>query len=137
MGTPALRHGVELPGHLFGMHEVAQRGHRLELIGREMIDGIDYYALRLTLKDGYVTTFYVDSASWLVTRRREVRPLHVDIDPTPTRIEQKMTDFRKVSGVLFSSNTETDLKTCKVLETTTVRAITVNPKIEEARFGKL
>lgn len=137
-GTAALRHGVELPGHLFGLHEVAQRGHRLELTGREMIDGTDYYVLRLTLKDSYVTALYVDPDSWLVTRRRDVRPLHVDIDPTPTTIEQKMTDFRKVSGVLFSfANTETDLKTGKVLETTTVRAITVNPKIDEARFEKL
>ena len=39
---------------------------------------------------------------------------------------------------MFSfANTETDLKTGKVLETTTARAITVNPKIDEARFGKL
>ncbi len=137
-GTAALRHGVELPGHLYGLREVAQRGHQLELTGREKIDGTDYYALRLTLKDGYTTTLYVDPETWLITRRRDVRPLHVDVDPTPTTIEQKMTDFRKVSGVMFSfANTETDLKTGKVLETTTTRTVTVNPKIDEARFRKL
>jgi hypothetical protein len=52
--TAALRHGVELPGHLYGLHELRQRGHRIDLIGREKIDGIDCYALRLTLDDGYV-----------------------------------------------------------------------------------
>src|SRR6476469_6585849 len=45
----ALRHGVQLPGKLFGLHELKKRGDRLELGGREKIDGIDYYVLRLTL----------------------------------------------------------------------------------------
>lgn len=49
-----------------------------------------------------------------------------------------MSDFRKVSGVMFSfANTETDLQTGKVLENTTIRAITVNPNIDEARFSSL
>ena len=37
--TAALRHGVELPGHLYGLHELRQRGHRIDLIGRETIEG--------------------------------------------------------------------------------------------------
>src|SRR5262245_29721905 len=134
----ALRHGVELPGHLYGLHELRQRGHRIDLIGRERIGGVDHYALRLTLDDGYVTTLYVDPKSWLITHRRDARALHVDIDPTPTTIEQRMSDFRQVAGVWFPfANTETDLKTGKVLETTTIRAITVNPKIDEAIFERL
>ena len=36
--TAALRHGVELPGHLYGLHELRQRGHRIDLIGREKIE---------------------------------------------------------------------------------------------------
>jgi hypothetical protein len=136
--TAALRHGIELPGHLYGLHELRQRGHRIELAGREKIEGIDYYALRLTLNDGYVTTLYLDPKSWRVTRRRDVRPLHVDIDPTPTTIEQHLSDFRQVAGVWFPfANTETDLKTGKLLETTTVRTITVNPEIDEEFFRKL
>ena len=115
--TTALRHGVELPGKLFGLHELKQRGHQIELIGRESVDGINYYVLRLTLSDGYNTTLYIDPESWLVTRRRDFRPLHVDIDPTPTTIEQRLSDFREVSGVRFAfANTETDLKTGKLLE---------------------
>jgi hypothetical protein len=38
--TAALRHGIELPGKLFGLHELKRRGHRIELAGRENIDGI-------------------------------------------------------------------------------------------------
>jgi len=85
----ALRHGVELPGKLFGLHELHQRGHRIDLANREVIDGTNYYALRVALSDGYTTTLYVDPNSWLITRRRDLRPLHVDIDPTPTTIESR------------------------------------------------
>src|SRR6476659_7650053 len=56
--TAALRHGVELPGKLFGLHELKQRGHQIDFVGRESVDGINYYVLRLTLSDGYNTTLY-------------------------------------------------------------------------------
>jgi hypothetical protein len=136
--TAALRHGVELPGKLFGLHELQRRGHRVDLTGRERIDGIDYCALRITLNDGYTTTLYVDPKSWLVTRRRDFRPLHVDVDPTPTTIESRFSDFRKVNGVLFAfASSDTDLATGKVSETTTMRSIKVNPQFDPAIFRRL
>jgi outer membrane lipoprotein-sorting protein len=135
--TAALQHGVELPGKLFGLHELKQRGHQVDLIGRENIDGINYYALGLTLKDGYRTTLYVDPNTWLITRRRDFRPLHVDIDPTPTTIEQRSWDFREISGVQFAfAGSETDLKTGKVLETSQIKSIKVNPAIDPSFFEK-
>jgi hypothetical protein len=136
--TAALQHGVELPGKLFGLHELKQRGHQIELAGREQIEGTNYYALGLTLKDGYRTTLYVDPKSWLITRRRDVRPLHVDIDPTPTTIEQRSSDVREISGVRFAfAGSETDLKTGKVLETSQIKSIKVNPIIDPSFFEKL
>ncbi|PYI77002.1 MAG: hypothetical protein DMF04_07400 [Verrucomicrobia bacterium] len=135
--TATLRHGVELPGKLFGLHEMNARGNQVELIGRENIDGINYYALRLTLRDGYTTNLYVDPKSWLVTRRRDVRPLHVDVDPTPTTIEQRSSDFRTVGGVRFAFvSTETDLQSGQVLETTAVRSVKVNPPLIPAIFER-
>jgi hypothetical protein len=134
----ALRHGLELPGKLFGLHEVKQRGHQIEFVGREKVDGTDYYVLRLTLSDGYTTTLYVDPQSWLITRRRDVRPLHVDVDPTPTTIEQRSSDFREVAGVRFAfASTEIDLKTGKQLESAKVSRINVNPPFDESIFKKL
>jgi hypothetical protein len=136
--TAALEHGIELPGHLFGLDEVRKRGHQLTLHGREQLEGTHYYVLRLTLKDGYVTDLYVDPETWLITRRRDERPLHIDIDPKPTTIEQRMSDFRKVSGVTFSfANVEIDVKTGKVLETTTASEIAVNPPIDPFIFDQL
>ncbi len=136
--TAARRHGIELPGKLFGLHELKRLGHRIELDGREHIDGIQYYVLRLTLSDGCLTTLFVDPKNWLITRRRDVRPLHVDVDPTPTTIEQRSSDFRTIGGVQFAfASSETDLQSGKVLETTAVRSVKINPALAPTIFEKL
>lgn len=138
MAAAALQHGVELPDKLFGLHEMQKRGHKLELSGRETVNGVDYYVLRLTFRDGYTTSLYVDPRTWLITRRRDVRPLHVDIDPTPTTIESRYSDFRRISGVQFSfAGTDVDLATGKVLETTTVKSIQINPAFAQTIFDVL
>jgi hypothetical protein len=136
--TAALRHGVELPGKLFGLHEIKARGHRMKSIGREQIDGVNYYALQLILNDGYAVSLYADPDTWLVTRRRDVRPLHVDVDPTPTTIEQVSSDFRDVNGVKFPFvTTETDLNTGKLLESATTKSVEINPTLPSTLFDKL
>ncbi len=134
----ALQHGVELPGHIFGLHELRKRGHRVELAGREMVGQVNFHVLRVTFADGYSTKLYLDPESWLITRRRDVRALHPDVDPTPTTIESTMTDFQQVDGLLFAfTSTDTDLTTGKTLEKATVRSIVVNPPLDPGVFEKL
>lgn len=134
----ALQHGVEMPGKILGLHEVQQRGHKLALRGREAVDGVDYYVLRLTFADGYTTSLYVDPRTWLITRRRDVRPLHPDVDPTPATIESRYSDFRRISGVQFSfAGEDVDLATGKVLETTTVKSLQINSAFPETVFDVL
>jgi hypothetical protein len=136
--TAALRHGVELPGNLFGLHELQKRGHRLELTGREKVDGVDYYVLRLVFADGYESSLYVDPQTWRITRRRDVRALHPDVDPIKTTIESRKSDWRQVDGLWFAfASEDVDLNTGKILETSTVKETKVNPTIDPAIFSKL
>ena len=129
---------VELPGKLFGLHELRARGHKMKSIGREQIDGVNYYVLQLILNDGDAISLYVDPNSWLVTRRRDVRPLHVDVDPRPTTIEQVSSDFHDVDGVKFPFATaETDLNTGKLLESTITKSVKINPTLPPTLFDKL
>jgi outer membrane lipoprotein-sorting protein len=136
--TAALRHGVELPGKLFGLYELRARGHKMKSIGREQIEGVNYYVLQLILNDGAAISLYVDPNSWLVTRRRDVRPLHVDVDPRPTTIEQVSSDFHDVEGVKFPFATaEMDLNTGKLLESTITKSVKINPTLPPTLFDKL
>jgi hypothetical protein len=134
----ALRHGVELPGKLFGLHEMRSHGHTITLVGRAQITGTNYHVLQLKFSDGFTTSLYIDPATWLTTRRRDYRPLHVDIDPRPTNIETVFSDFRVSGGVRFPfTSVDTDLETGKVLETAHVTSIIINPAIEDRIFDAL
>jgi hypothetical protein len=110
----------------------------MKSIGREQIDGVNYYVLQLILNDGYAVSLHVDPNSWLVTRRRDVRPLHVDVDPRPTTIEQVSSDFHDVNGVKFPFATaETDLNTGNLLESTITKSVKINPTLPPMLFDKL
>ena len=95
-----------------GLHgSRGRRGHRVALTGREEIGGVNYYLFSSLWPTAMSRRSTSIAKSWSVTRRRDVRALHVDIDPTPTTIEQQMSGFRRVAGVLFPfANTETDLE---------------------------
>ncbi len=136
--TAALRHGIELPGNLFGLHEMQQRGNRLEPGGREMVEGVEYYVLHVTFADSYECWLYLDPQTWRITRRRDVRALHPDVDPTKTTIESRKSGWRQIDGLWFAfAGEDVDLKTGKLLETSSVKEIKVNPPIDPALFAKL
>lgn len=135
-GNAALRHGIEFPFKLYGLHELQGRGHRLELLGRQQLDGIDYCQLQLTLDDGFQIQYFLNPDSWLIERSRELRALHVDIDPKPQWIETNFSDYRPAGGVLYPwHQVERRVDTGEVLSTGTVTAIEINPELDAARFS--
>ena len=99
-GEAALRHGVEF--NLFDLHRLSERGHALSLDGRQEIEGTSYYVIKIRLNDGFETYRYIDPHSWMVTRARDVRAVHPDVDATERVIESEYSDFRDVSGVVSS-----------------------------------
>ena len=132
-----LSHGVELPGKLFGLHEMRGRGHAVEFAGRETIDATDFYVLRATLSDGYTTSLYVDPTTWRIARRRDFRPLHIDIDPTPTTIEDQNLDFRQEGGLWFPfGSKQIDVPTGKLLQTSRIESVKINPQVDQSVFRK-
>jgi hypothetical protein len=134
-GNAALRHGMEFPFKLYGLHELQRRGHRLDLLGMQMLDGIDYYQLQLTLDDGFQVQYFLNPESWLIERSREARALHVDIDPEPQWIETVFSDYRPTGGVLYPwHQVERKLDSGEVLSTGTVTAIEINPSLDVACF---
>jgi hypothetical protein len=133
--TSALRHSAQLPTNILGLHEMAVHGHRVNFAGREDIGGVRYYVVVLTLDDGFETRYYLDPASFLITRARVRKALHPDLDPTPTTIEAVWSDFRKTAGVLYAfQSRDTDLATSKLLQTSTILDLRANPPVDETLF---
>lgn len=136
-GRAALRHGIEFPFKLFGLHEMTRRGHRLEAAGREVVGGVEYDVLVLTLDDGFESRYYLNPGTGLIDRERQRRALHVDVDPTPALIETEYSDWRPVGGVLFAHRSvEREVESGKVLATVTTRAIRLNTSPPAERFEK-
>ena len=134
-GRAALRHGIEFPFKLFGLHEMENRGHRLAPAGRERIGDVDYHALRLTLDDGFESRLYLNPETGLIERERQYRALHVDADATPAWIETEYSDWRPVGGVLYPHRTvEREVATGKLLATVTTLAVRLNGAPAAERF---
>lgn len=135
-GAKALRHGIEFPFKLFGLHEVQSRGHRLEAAGREVVEAVDYHVLKLTLDDGFEVRYYLNPETWLIDRERTRKAMHIDVDPTPQWMEAVYSDYRSVGGVLFSHRqVERVLATGALLATGTIREIRINRPLAPGRFS--
>ncbi len=134
-GEAALRHGPQLPMHIVGLYELPQRGHSVELEGRERLDGVDYYVVKATLDDGYSMFYFIDPQSWLITRSRDFRAYHPDVDAEEKWHETRYSDFRNVAGTQKSySSTSFDMATGDVVGTTTLEAVRVNPELDPTMF---
>jgi len=89
--TRITRESSEFDGPLV---RTGEKGHSVELLGVEQVDGRDAYKLQVTMQTGGVQTHYVDTETYYVTRvesdasdvtMREYRIF--DGHPVPTVIE--------------------------------------------------
>ena len=136
-GAAALRHGLEFPTNLRGLHEMRARGHQLALVGRESIDGTNYYVLELRLEDGFATYLYLSPTTYLIERQRDIRALHPDADPTQKWIERRFEDFRKVDGrIVAFKGSEADMLTGQIIQTTELLELRTNPTLHDQAFAR-
>jgi outer membrane lipoprotein-sorting protein len=107
-----------------------QKGHKVELVGKQKIEGTDAYKLKVTLKNGDVHYVYLDAEAFLEIKdegKRFVRGNAVDFESTTS-------DYKEVNGVMFPFTFEFGAKGQGQKAKLTVTKIEVNPKIDDARF---
>ena len=137
-GTIALSHTPQLPNHIFRLKDAIANGHYVELLGQEFIDDIDYDVLKLTLSDGFENFLWVESSSSLVTRVRNKRALHVDVDDEEKIIETRISEFRHVADIVHPHRVvEVDLKTGETLVQITLQSLEINKNLPERYFSDL
>jgi hypothetical protein len=128
--------GIEF--NLYGLHRFPSRGHKLHLEGREVVDGIDYYVVRVTMRDSYETYVYINPVSWMIERRRDYRSFHPDVDQTKTFAEKQYFDFRTVSGVKTPfGERQVNWKTGALVNSTTVNSLIYNPSIKPSELTRV
>jgi outer membrane lipoprotein-sorting protein len=73
------------------------KGNTVELVGKENVDGTDAYKLKLTHKNGDVSTIYLDAKTYLEVREDSQHT----VQGTQRDFETKIADYRDVNGLKF------------------------------------
>jgi len=107
------------------------KGHRLELVGREVVGGREAYKLELSLAGGQVRHEYVDTKTFHLVRTDSTR----QVRGRSVRIETTYGDFRKKGGVLFPHLIEVAAAGRPQRLRVVVDEIEINPPLSDARFG--
>jgi hypothetical protein len=81
------------------------KGHAVELIGKEDLEGTPVYKLKLTLKNGDVRNIYIDADNWLtlkVNLKRKTPGGEMEAD-------QYVGNYKKVNGLMAAFSIETKI----------------------------
>jgi hypothetical protein len=79
------------------------------------------------MADGFERDYFIDQSTHRLTRQRDRRAFHPDVDPTPVTVETRFEDPEWVDGVLvFMRQEQANLDTGEWLGTTRVQSIEFN-----------
>ena len=106
------------------------KGHSVELLGTETIDGRQAYKLEVTLSGGGVQIDYLDAESALLVRRESTRTLRGQT----FEVETTFGDFRAVDGVLFPHSVRSGAKGRPDVLEILVEEAALDVPLDDARF---
>jgi photosystem II stability/assembly factor-like uncharacterized protein len=123
----ALAQQAELDGPLVGWRD---KGHRIEALGTEDVDGTQAFKLRVTRKDGDVQYVYLDPDSFLEIRITSVRKVR----GTESITEVDLGGYQQVAGVWLPFALESGTKGGPRTSRITVERAEVNIALDESWF---
>lgn len=135
--TPVPMTGAELretadSADLYGLlYDYAARGHVIELLGRETLDGRETIKLKVTLPRGAVRWLYLDAETALEVRLEALRT----IAGREWRVITAYSDWRETDGLLIARRQETLTEGDEESHFLTVDSVSVNPPLDDARFA--
>lgn len=75
--------------------DYAAKGNKVELVGKEDVDGTECYKLKVTLANGKDETFYIDPASSMILRIKKMQKANGQ----ENEVQTDYSDYRDVEGV--------------------------------------
>jgi outer membrane lipoprotein-sorting protein len=108
-----------------------EKGHKVELVGKEQVEGADAHKLKLTLKNGQVRTIYLDAESGLEVKtesKRKIRGTEVDG-------EAFMSDYKEVAGLMMPFTMEQGQKGNPQRQKMVIDSVVVNVSLPDSIFA--
>jgi len=120
-----------LEGPLFNYKD---KGNTVELLGKGDLEGTPVLKLKLTKKDGDVSTLYLDADSYLVLKEDSSRTIRGQA----TDIETTYGNFKQVGGLTIAYTIENKIKGAPAgqSQVISVDKVEVNADVPASRFAK-
>jgi len=110
--------------------DYASKGHQIELLGQEELDGGPAYKLKVTQSSGEVTLVYIDAESFLEVRSDAIRNMQgMDLD-----IQVMLLDYRAVDGLMLPHKFEQTVAGAPVGQSMIFEKTELNIDLPDSRF---
>lgn len=106
------------------------KGHQVELMGKEKVEGTDAYKLKVTKKSGDVTYLYLDSEYFLEIKAESKRK----IQGNEAEIESSIGDYKEVEGLMMPHSIDAGVKGAPQRQKIVVSKIELNVPVADERF---
>lgn len=108
----------------------AAKGNKVEYIGIDPVQGDDTYKLKVTLKNGSVQYYYMDTDYYVPIKVETKRIIRGEERESETFLG----DYKEVNGVYFPYSMETGLKGSPFKQKVSFEKIEVNIPLADSRF---
>jgi outer membrane lipoprotein-sorting protein len=112
------------------LYNYKDKGNKVEYLGKGDLEGTPVQKLRLTEKDGDVTTIYFDADSYLELKDETTRTIRGQA----TDLETTFGNYKQVEGLTMPFTIETKAKGAPAAQVITIEKIELNTAIPASRF---
>jgi outer membrane lipoprotein-sorting protein len=110
----------------------AAKGNKIEFAGKEEYEGSDVYKLKVTLANGTVKYYFMDT-DYYVPIKIETKQINRG---TEYEFETVLGDYKEVGGVYYPFSIESGVKGSPNKSSINIQKIEINPAFEDARFAQ-
>lgn len=130
MSTEDLKEAEEQSDMDGPLVDYKSKGNKVELVGKEKVEGSDAYKLKITLKSGDIRYLYLDADSYLEIKGESKRTIR----GSEAEIETTIGDYKEVEGLLIPFNFQAGAKGSDQKQNIVIEKVELNPTIDVARF---
>lgn len=107
------------------------KGHAVELLGEEEVDGTPAYKLKVTKANGDVDLLYLDTEYYLEFKSEATR----EIQGTEVQVASVVGDYKEVGGLLFPHSMEIAYGGGPAQQVMTIESVELGVEIADERFA--
>ncbi len=96
----------EMSSNIFPLVDYQKEGSKLELVGKDDVEGTEAYKLKLTTKSGKIIYYYLDADSGIELKAET----NLSKNGVESKSETYFSDYKKVNGIYFPFYIETKSK---------------------------